>query len=221
MSESYAPSVSRRTTLQWLAAAMAASTVSPRGLADTQRLAAPRMARGYGTDPDLLHPTAPWPRTMTPHQLSLTAVLADLILPGTESAPAPSTLGIPDFMDEWVSAPYPQQQSDRTIVLDGLQWIDAEARRLWQRDFLQIDAQQREQIVMAMLPKAFWSRFRYIVAGAYYTTPEGFKDIGYIGNVPLTSYPPVTDNERAILDAELRKLGISFVSSSVKTANIL
>jgi hypothetical protein len=151
----------------------------------------------------------------------LTAVLADLILPGTESAPAPSTLGIPDFMDEWVSAPYPQQQSDRTIVLDGLQWIDAEARRLWQRDFLQIDAQQREQIVMAMLPKAFWSRFRYIVAGAYYTTPEGFKDIGYIGNVPLTSYPPVTDNERAILDAELRKLGISFVSSSVKTANIL
>ena len=62
-------------------------------------------ATGYGTDPDLHHPTVPWPSTLTPHQLQLTTVLADLILPGMPGSPAPSVLGISDFVAEWVSAP--------------------------------------------------------------------------------------------------------------------
>jgi hypothetical protein len=53
------------------------------------------------------------------------------------------------------------------------------------------------------------SRFRKpygLVVGVYYTTPEGFKDIGYSGNVPLESYPPITDEERAILEKALSAL---------------
>jgi hypothetical protein len=34
---------------------------------------------------------------------------------------------------------------------------------------------------------------------------ESFKDIGYIGNVPRSSYLPVTEEERAIRDAKLSK----------------
>ena len=59
-------------------------------------------------------------------------------------------------------------------------------------------------------PRDFFRRFRYLVVGAYYTTPEGFKDIGYTGNVPLASYPPVTDEERAILEKALSNLGLSY-----------
>ena len=35
------------------------------------------------------------------------------------SAPSASSLGVPDFVDEWVSAPYPDQVKDRPIILDG------------------------------------------------------------------------------------------------------
>ena len=55
---------------------------------------------------------------------------------------------------------------------------------------------------------AFLRRIRYLTIGAYYTTPAGFKDIGYVGNVALTSYAGPTPEVRAILDARLAKLGL-------------
>ena len=41
-------------------------------------------------------------------------------------------------------------------------------------------------------PAQFFSRFRTVCASAYYATPEGWKAIGYIGNVALPSFdgPP-------------------------------
>jgi hypothetical protein len=48
----------------------------------------------------------------------------------------------------------------------------------------------------------FFKRYRDLTAGGYYTTPEGMKDIGYVGNVPLPSFdgpPPEV----------LRKLGLA------------
>ena len=40
---------------------------------------------------------------------------------------------------------------------------------------------------------AFFKRFRDLTAGGYYTTPEGMKAIGYVGNVPSGSFegPPI------------------------------
>jgi len=53
----------------------------------------------------------------------------------------------------------------------------------------------------------FFQRFRFLVVGAYFTTPERFRDIGYVGNVPLESYALMTDKERAILEKALSALG--------------
>jgi hypothetical protein len=38
----------------------------------------------------------------------------------------------------------------------------------------------------------FFARFRNLTAGGFYTTPQGWKDIQYIGNVALTKFdgPP-------------------------------
>lgn len=156
---------------------------------------------------------------MTAYQLQMTAVIADLILPATDAAPAPSAIGVPDFVDEWVSAPYPEQQADRGIILSGLTSLDAQARRRWLRSFLDIEDVERLKIIDEVLvgdrraesgtKTAFYRRFRYVVVGAYYTAPEGLKDIGFIGNVPLPTYPPITALERSILDAELRTMGIA------------
>jgi hypothetical protein len=39
---------------------------------------------------------------------------------------------------------------------------------------------------------SFFSKMRDLTAGGFYSTPEGWKDLGYIGNVPLAEFlgPP-------------------------------
>lgn len=211
------PQITRRETLQWVAAALASSGFPHYAMAARPRALRETTLRGYGTDPDLNNPVVPWKRTMTGHQLQLTAQLADLILPATASAPAPSALGLPDFVDEWISAPYPEQQRDRSIILNGLGWFDAEAIRRWERPFFEVSGEHQKRLLGEAILEAagnestagqFIRRFRFVVVGGYYSTPEGAKDIGYIGNVALQSFPPVSEDERAIIDAELRRLGI-------------
>lgn len=219
MSEPYIPKVSRRVALQWLAAASMVSALPPYAHAEKSTVVSFHpTANGFGSDPDLNHPIVPWRRIMEPHELQVTAVLADLILPGSQTAAPPSALGVPDFVNEWVSAPYPEQLEDRKIILQGLRWIDAEATRRWQHNFLEIDDDSRAELVADIAKRKanparaaaskFFQRFRFLVVGAYYTTPEGFKDIGYTGNVPLESYPPITDEEHAILEKALSALGL-------------
>jgi hypothetical protein len=219
MNSPYISRVSRRTTLKWLAEASLASVLSPYASATgTVAVRYEPTPQGYGTDPDLLNPSVPWPLVMEHHQLQQAALLADIILPGSTAASRPSRLGVPDFVNEWVSAPYPVQVADRKIILDGLQWLDAESRSRWQRGFLEIDDNSRQGIADDIArPEAshalaaqniFFRRFRFLTVGAYYTTPEGFVEIGYTGNVPLPSYPPITEAERAILDKALAQLGL-------------
>jgi hypothetical protein len=219
MSDFYLPKVSRRTTLQWIAAAIAGTVISRR--AQAERLAIFKATpKGYGSDPNLNHAVIPWDRIMSRHQLQLTATLADLILPATTTAPAPSALGIPDFVDEWVSAPYPDQLRDRPIILDGLASLDERAKRLWGKGFPEISESEKQALLNQLIGQwrdaepstagsTFFYRFRALVLGAYYTTPEGYKDIGYLGNVPLESYPPATEEEKAILEREFKKLGLA------------
>lgn len=217
MTSTYVSAISRRAALRWLAGAMVPLflTHSSHSLADTL-MAFSNTERGYGTDPNLSSPTVPWPLIMTPRQLHVTAVLADVILPGTDDAPAPSVIGIADFVNEWLSAPYPDQLADRSVVLSGIDSIDLQAQTKFGKSFIQIEARQQHELVETLAiddgsitsPSPFFRRFRYLVVGGYYTTQEGFKAIGYIGNVPLTSFPPISEQERAILDAELRKLGV-------------
>ena len=36
----------------------------------------------------------------------------------------------------------------------------------------------------------FFSRFRDLTVGGFYSTPAGRQDLGYIGNVPLSKFDP-------------------------------
>lgn len=214
----YTRTLSRRATLEWMAAISAAIAL-PRGSWATASAASPPATSGYGTDPNLKEPVVPWHLVMDPHQLQQTAVLADLILPGSSVVPAPSSLGVPDFVNEWVSAPYPDQLKDQATIFDGLRWIDIESLRRGKRAFLESDQRIRVAIVGDIAQKnpqaafsaqnAFFQRFRFLVVAGYYTTAEGLQDIGYTGNVPLATYPSMTDVERSILDSALAKLGLS------------
>jgi hypothetical protein len=163
-------------------------------------------AQGYGSDPDLLRIYKPgdvWPLTMSAEQKAAATALADVILPEDELGPAASALRVPDFIDEWVSAPYPNQQAVRGTIMDGLVWLDGEARKRHGKPFAALEAAQQTALCDAIcdLEKAgpeyqaaaqFFRSFRGLAMGAYFCTPEGWKAIGYVGNVPLASYdgPP-------------------------------
>src|SRR5271168_3788440 len=119
----------RRTTIKWVLAAGAAwPHLDMRG---AQAGAAPA-AQGYGTDPNLVANYKPgelWPLTLTAAERRLAGILSDLIIPADDHSPSASAVGVVEFIDEWVSAPYPAQQRDRPLVLGGFAWLDAEAAR--------------------------------------------------------------------------------------------
>ncbi len=209
-------SLDRRTTIKWMfAAAATAPSLQLSFGAEAGALARDVAAsqKGYGTDPQLTRdwkPGGPWPLTLGTEARLTTAALCDLIIPADDRSPAASAVGVVDFIDEWISAPYPQQRGDRELVLAGLKWIEEEAQKRFGKGFAAVGDAQRSQIAddicSASKAKAefasgakFFARFRDLTAGGFYTTPVGMKDIGYVGNVPLSSFdgPPIEALKKA------------------------
>jgi hypothetical protein len=197
------PRMDRRRAIQWMLAA--AATVSIR---DTAFCAAEDLpaAKGYGPDPSMVkfyQPGDAWPLTFTDAQRRTARALCDLIIPADGSSPSASALGVPDFIDEWISSPYPAQAPDRRIIQDGLKWIDAESQRRFQSAFAELKPEQQTAVCddLALSAKAaaenkqaaaFFKRYRDLTAGGYYTTPEGMLALGYVGNRPSATFegPP-------------------------------
>lgn len=211
-------SLDRRTTLKWMFAA-AATVPSLQALAYAPQPQARNVAAnqaGYGTDPELTKewkPGGPWPLTLGVAARLTTAALCDLIIPADDVSPSASSVGVVDFIDEWISAPYPQQRADREIILPGLTWIEAEAQTRFSKAFAALDHTRKEAIANDICNSAkaapqfataakFFAKFRDLTAGGFYTTPVGMKDIGYVGNVPLAKFdgPPM---------AVLKKVGLA------------
>src|SRR5271170_3640044 len=119
----------RRTTIKWVLAASTAwplvgSAQTHSAQADSARAdsapAATTAAKGYGTDPVLTRTYTPgelWPLTLTAAQRRLAGILADIIIPADDHSPSASAVGVVEFIDEWVSAPYPAHLRDRDVVL--------------------------------------------------------------------------------------------------------
>lgn len=220
--------VDRRTTIKWLAATLVSAHAGcasdgksvggeiPRRTSLLGTAAAPG-GPGYGTDPDLVNPAVPWPRTMTAAQRDACAALCDLVLPEDERSPAASAVGVQDFIDEWVSAPYEEQHRDRELILGGLEWLERQSRERFGMPFASAGAAQSQLVDeiassgTALAEQArFFDRFRYLAVGAYYTTEAGMNDVGYIGNVPVTgAYPGPSEEALAHLAGVLRQLGLA------------
>jgi len=229
----YANRLTRRESLKLLAA-LAASAMLPAAPAEGTAGALaddghwpeldlpPVTAAGYGTDPDLMTPEAPWPLTLTPPQLSLLAVLSDIIVPAEGQSPSASAVQVPTVIDEWVSAPYPDQQRDRVTILSALAWIDDEAALRFSRPFASLDTARQLAIIDDIAydnhqtPRRFqriaraFARLRELVLAAYFCTPEGMEDIGYLGNVAIAGdYPGPTPDAYRHLEMVLSELGLS------------
>jgi hypothetical protein len=195
----------RRTTIKWMLAA-AASMPLLRARAVSQMITEQTSAHGYGTDPDMTksyHAGDFWPLTLSAAQRRTAASLCNVILPDDGRSPSAESLGVVDFIDEWVSAPYPRQLEDRPIVLEGLAWMDAEALLRFEKYFAEISESQQHAICDDICfepnakpkftrPAAFFTRYRNLTVGGFYSIPATWNDLGYIGNVPLTKFEGTT-----------------------------
>ncbi|HUG00447.1 MAG TPA: gluconate 2-dehydrogenase subunit 3 family protein [Longimicrobiales bacterium] len=219
--------VDRRRVIKMMAAAAVAPALGgcePSGEGDpgaASRAATPPtpssnpLAAGTLWDPDLIAPTVPWEKTLTEDERATLAVLCDVIIPADDRSPSASSVGAHDFIDEYVSAPYEPMERDRVLVRGGLVWLDAEAARRFGGGarFRALDAARQHAICDDICSSdaaeppflqaaRFFDKVRDLTATAFYTTPEGMDDIGYVGNVPLAGPWPAPPAEA------LRHLGL-------------
>ena len=229
MSEHETPSMDRREALKVITAA-AASVAMTEGLlpsvADAQHPVVPGPKpragaaavppatgpRGTITDPDLLHAKANWPRVLTAAELVTLSALCDMIIPADEKSPSASAVGVPAYINEYVSAPYEWAERALVRVRGGLTWIDVESGKRFSKRFAALTNAERTQICddICYAPKAkpgfqagarFFDEIRDLTSSGFYTSDAGMKDLQYIGNVALARFdgPPAE---------VLRKLGL-------------
>ena len=172
------------------------------------------LAAGTPTDPDMLSPVVPWELVLTDEEMRQVAALADVIIPADERSPSASAVGVPDYINEFVSAPAHREHLTR--LRGGLAWMNRTAReRFGAADFPALTAAQKHRICdeirfgpeapRALWPQArFFDEFRDMVSTGFWTTEEGMRDLGYVGNVPLPSWdgPPPEVLERLGLEGK-------------------
>lgn len=136
------------------------------------------------------------PKALTPHEYATLDRLSGIILPADEHSPGAVEAGAAAFIDFLCAA------SDEMLAIytGGIAWLDdAMRRRSDGRDFL--NAPPAEQTVLLdqiawrknASPElnpgiSFFTWARRMVADAYYTSPIGIKDLGYMGNSAMSHF---------------------------------
>lgn len=172
------------------------------------------LAAGTPADPDLVRPVVPWEPVLSSEEMETVRVLCDLILPEDEHSPSAAEVGVPDFINEWVSAPYEAQERDLVLVRGGLAWLNSHAVERFGAPFTELSREDQGAICddLSYLPDAapehrvgarFFDKVRDLTVVGFYTTEEGMEDLGYVGNQPMASWdgPPPEVLERLGLES--------------------
>jgi gluconate 2-dehydrogenase gamma chain len=135
------------------------------------------------------------PKAFTPHEFRTLQKLADFIVPADDRSPGAVEAGAPEFIDLLAS----QNPELSAIYTGGIAWLDRSMERLYGANF--ITAKPEQQTAMLDLiayrkneapPLAPGIRFfdwaRRMVVDAYYTSPIGVKDVGYMGNTSVAKF---------------------------------
>lgn len=129
------------------------------------------------------------PKFFTAHELATAGILADLVIPRDERSGGATDAGVPEFMDFILD----ENPDMRTAFRGGLTWMDAESRRRFRKDFVDISESERRQILDDIaFPKkarpehshgvAFFNRFRDLTASGFFSSRMGVQDLQYQGN---------------------------------------
>jgi gluconate 2-dehydrogenase gamma chain len=137
------------------------------------------------------------PKCFTEHEYATLRRLAELIMPPDEHSKGALDAGAPEFIDLLAS----HNADLAAIYTGGMGWLDEQMKHRYSAAF--IDAQPAQQTEMLDLiayrknqaahPELgpgirFFTWLRNMVVDAYYTSPVGIEDLGYMGNSAMTAF---------------------------------
>ena len=215
----------RRQVLQILGTTPAAA-LALRSIADAEeQTPAPAAAKPAAAKPGAAAAKGPHkPKFFTAHEYATITLLADIIIPKDDRSGSASDAGVPEYMDYSLAETFADQPERQTAMRGGLQWLDRESCKRFQKNFVDITGTQRTEILddIAYPKKAkpefshgvrFFTMFRDFTASGFFTSKIGIADLKYIGNVP---------NQWNGAPAEvLQKLGVSYdmLNTPAKTSS--
>jgi len=132
------------------------------------------------------------PKALTAHEYATMESLSEWIIPGARAA------GATKFIDFLCDA----TDEMKIIFTGGLGWLDdAMRRRTDGKDFVSASQDQQKAMLdlIAFRESArdspelgpgvqFFNWARRLVVDAYYTSPAGIKEVGYIGNTAMAKF---------------------------------
>ncbi len=136
------------------------------------------------------------PKALTAHEYATLDRLSGLILPADQHSPGAIEAGAAAFIDFLCAA------SDEMLAIytGGIAWLDdTMRRRAGGQDFLSAPPAQQTALLDLIAWRKnrspewnpgidFFTWARRMVVDAYYTSPIGFKELGYMGNSAMSSF---------------------------------
>jgi gluconate 2-dehydrogenase gamma chain len=127
----------------------------------------------------------------TDHELETVAILSDIIIPKDEVSGSATEAKVPTFID-FMMKDRPEYQ---TPMRGGIRWLDLTCLKQYEKQFKDCSDEQKIAIVNAIAyPKkvkpeyqqgaTFFSLVRNLTITGFYTSKDGLKDVGYVGNKP-------------------------------------
>jgi gluconate 2-dehydrogenase gamma chain len=121
------------------------------------------------------------------------SVLADDIIPRDAKSGSATESGAIEYIDYHMSVPETDDPT-RVAMRGGLRWLDTESKRRFGVAYASAKADQRHAILDDLAwpdrvkPEfragaTFFSRFRDMTAAGFFSSPMGWKDLRYMGNV--------------------------------------
>ncbi len=168
---------SRRAALVQLGAGMGLAAAGE-GLLDAQQA------------PAATHAAAFAPKALTPHEYATLDALAEWIVPGAHAN------GSAQFIDFLCHG----TDDMKVIFTGGLAWIDDTMRKRAEgKDFISASHDQQKALLDLIAFREnsspelaagilFFDWARRLVVDAYYTSAQGIKEVGYIGNTGMATF---------------------------------
>jgi hypothetical protein len=152
------------------------------------------------------------PKLFTAHEYATVRRLAELIVPKDEKSPSALDAGAPEFIDLLCS----QNKDLADIYTGGILWLDGYVQKKHGKSFVEATAEQQTTVLDVISfrknssPETapgirFFDWCRKMVVDAFYTSPIGYKDVGFLGNKGAAKFVVPA----ASLDYALKKSGLA------------
>ena len=129
------------------------------------------------------------PKGFNKHNFQTLRKLAEIVMPGADQA------GAAEYID-FLASRSPELAA---IFNGGFGWLDTYMQKTYQADFVTAKPEQQTAVLDKLAYKAnhtpetapgvpFFEWVRNMTVDAYYTSPAGVKDIGFMGNGAMSSF---------------------------------